>query len=128
MTRKAKVILFLIPVGLVLLVSAWQGIAYWWRHGYSNGERSGVIRKLSTKGSPVCKYLSGEMQLQGSLPGMPGEVWEFSIDDKSSDNPVVKDLEESERTGKRVTIKYRQDLPMWWTCNPIQYKALQVLK
>jgi hypothetical protein len=128
MSRKAKVALVLIPLGLVLLVSAWQGITYWWRHGYSVGERSGVVRKVSLKGSPVCKYLSGEMHLQGSLAGAPAEVWEFSVDDKNEDSPLVKELHEAARSGSRVTLKYRQDLPMWWTCNPIQYRITGVAK
>jgi hypothetical protein len=120
--------LALIPIGLLLLVFAWQGFTYLWRHGYSTGERSGIIRKVSVKGSPVCKYLAGELALQGVLPGMSGEVWEFTVDEQKDTNPVVKQLEEAERTGTRITLKYRQDLPMWWTCNPIQYKIVALEK
>jgi len=36
---------------------------------------------MSVKGPPYCKYLSGELVLQGSQPNQPAEVWEFSVDD-----------------------------------------------
>jgi hypothetical protein len=129
MTRKAKVVLILIPIGLLLLGGMVQGIQFWWRHGFSRGERTGVIRKMSVKGPPVGKYLAGEMVVQGSLPGLSGEVWEFSVDDRSDDNPIVKALNEAERSGARVTLKYRQDHPlMWWSVNPIEYRITEVVK
>ena len=33
-------------VGVLALVAAWQGFRFWWYHGYSTGERTGVLRKL----------------------------------------------------------------------------------
>jgi hypothetical protein len=111
MTRKAKVVLILIPIGLLLIGGLVQGIQYWWRHAYSVGERTGVLRKISVKGSPVCKYLAGELVLAGNLPGA-GETWEFTVDDKDEKNPIVTALHEAERGGGRVTLKYRQDKPI----------------
>src|SRR5262245_58959372 len=111
MTRKAKMVLILIPIGLLLLGGAIQGIQYWWRHGYSLGERTGVLRKMSVKGSPVCKYLAGELVLVGNTPGV-GETWEFTVDDKDEKSATVMALHEAERGGARVTLKYRQDKPM----------------
>jgi hypothetical protein len=128
MTRKSKALLILIPFGLLLIGGAIQGIQYWWRHGFSTGERSGILRKLSVKGSPVCKYMSGELVLSSNLAGVGGEVWEFTVDDKDEKNPTVMALEEASRGGQRVTLKYRQDKPMWWTCNPIEYKVIGVAK
>lgn len=126
MLSKLKIVL--IPLGLVTLVAAWQGLTYLWRHGYSTGERSGIVRKLSIKGPPYCKYLSGELVLQGSLPGMGGEIWEFTVDNRDEANPLVKELHLAERSGARTTLKYRQDIPMWWTCTPLQYKIVGVEK
>src|SRR5260221_14095166 len=117
--RKVKVILgVLAALGLVAL---WQGGSYWYKKGYSRGSRTGVIRKISVKGPPYCKYLSGEMAVIGSAPGQPAEIWEFSVDHKGEANPVVQSLHVAERTGKTVTLAYRQDLKMWWRCNPAEY-------
>lgn len=113
--------LILSGVGLVGLVALWQGFRYWWYHGYSVGERTGVLRKVTVKGTPLCKYLEGELVLSGSGVGMPAEVWTFSTDDKSDDNAIVKALHSAARSNDRVTLKYRQDLKSWWRCTPHEY-------
>jgi hypothetical protein len=115
---KAKGILALLLV--VGLACAWQGFRYWWYHGYSIGERTGIIRKISVKGSPVCKYMEGELALTGSGLASP-EIWTFSIDDHSDVNPMMKQLRDAERDGTRVTLHYRQDLKSWWRCTPEEY-------
>src|SRR5262245_10687556 len=109
--RKAKLVL--VGLGLVGIIGAWQGISFWWKYGYSRGTRTGVIRKISVKGSPVCKYLAGELALQGAAAGQPVDIFEFSVDDKSDGNPLVQNLHEAERSGARVTLTYRQDGKFW---------------
>src|SRR5947207_3235738 len=116
-----KVKLILVAVAFVGLLAGWQGIRYWWYHGYSMGERTGVIRKISVKGNPVCKYLEGELALSGGVPGQQVETFTFSIDDHSDANPVVKQLHDAERDGTRVTLHYRQDLKSWYRCTPHEY-------
>ena len=80
-----------------------------------------MVRKLSVKGPPYCKYLSGEMVLQGGQPGQNAEVWEFSVDDDGDKNPVVIDLKAAEKTSERVTLNYRQDLHSLFRCTPSEY-------
>jgi hypothetical protein len=116
--KKLKLALALFA--LLALVAAWQAFRYWMRYGYSVGTRTGIVRKISVKGPPYCKYLAGELALQGSGPGQPAEIWMFSVDD-GGDTPLVRDLHEAERGGKLVTLKYRQDRPIWWRCNPSEY-------
>jgi hypothetical protein len=116
--RRFKLILLTLVV--VGVVAAWQGFRYWWFHGYSIGERTGIIRKISVKGSPLCKYMEGEMALTGSGMATP-EIWTFSIDDYGDHNPQMKQLRDAERDGSRVTLHYRQDLKSWWRCNPNEY-------
>ena len=121
--RKIKVTLAIV---LVLgTVAAWQGFRYWWYHGYSIGERTGIVRKISVKGSPVCKYMEGEMALTGSGYAQP-EIWKFSIDDHADANPLMKQLRDAERDGNRVTLHYRQDLKSWWRCTPEEYFVTSV--
>jgi hypothetical protein len=124
--RKSKLILA--GVGVVGLLAGWQYIRYWWFHGYSIGERTGVIRKMSVKGTPLCKYLEGELALSGSQAGQQVETWVFSIDDHKDSNPVMKDLHEAERDGLRVTLHYRQDLKSWYRCTPEEYFVTSVEK
>ena len=122
MTRRRKIAI-LAPIGLVLLIAAWQGLRYWWYHGYSRGTRTGLLRKLSVKGSPMCKYLSGEMVLIGSgvAPNQPPEIWTFTVDNDREDAPVVKALHAAERSAKEVTVEYRQDKGKWWACADTEY-------
>lgn len=121
MTRKQKSILILVPVAILLLFAGYEGARVWWYRGYSIGARTGVIRKMSVRGPPYCKYLSGELVLQGAQPGQPAEVWEFSVDDDSDKNPLVKQLHEVEKSGERITLDYRQDLHALFRCSPSEY-------
>lgn len=126
LTRKAKVLLTLVPLGLFALWMGWRGLQFVWYRGYSRGTRTGVVRKLSIKGPPYCKYMLGEMVLQGSLPGMPYETWEFSVDDERADGPILKALHEAEKKGDRVTLQYRQDRKSLFRCTPSEYFVIGV--
>lgn len=124
--KKAKLILVLVPIALVLIFGGYQGVRYWWYKGYSKGTRTGIVRKVSTKGPPYCKYLSGEMQVQGTA--LQAEIFEFSVDDDSESNPIVKDLQEAEKKGEKVTLHYRQDLHSLYRCTPSEYFVTKVEK
>jgi hypothetical protein len=115
---KSKLILGII--GAIALVAAWQYLSYLFKFGYSRGTRTGIIRKISVKGPPYCKYLSGELALQGNF-GQAAEIWEFSVDNHADSNPLVQALHGAERATKPVTVEYRQDRPIWWRCNPAEY-------
>lgn len=117
--KKAKLILVLLPIALVLLFGGYLGGRYWWYRGYSKGTRTGTVRKISIKGPPYCKYISGEMITQG--PALQPEIWEFSVDDDSETNPLVKELHEAEKKGDKVTLHYRQDLHSLYRCTPSEY-------
>ena len=121
-----KSIMILVPIALLLLFVGYEGARVWWYRGYSVGARTGVIRKLSVRGPPYCKYLSGELVLQGTQPGQPAETWEFSIDDDSDKNPVVKQLHDAEKSGERITLDYRQDLHALFRCSPSEYFVTRV--
>ena len=116
-----KSIMVLVPIALLLLFAGYEGARVWWYRGFSVGARTGVIRKLSVRGPPYCKYLAGELVLQGTQPGQPAETWEFSVDDDSEKNPLVKQLHEAEKSGERITLDYRQDLHSLFRCTPSEY-------
>jgi hypothetical protein len=125
--RKWKWLLVLAPFVLLLLFGGYEGIRVWWYHAYSKGSRTGVIRKVSVRGPPYCKYLSGEMALQSAGLVAP-EIWEFSVDDDSELNPVVVALHAAEKNGDRVTLDYRQDLHSLFRCTPSEYFITKVEK
>jgi hypothetical protein len=129
--RKVKI--GLIVVGVLALVAGWQEVSYLLKLGYSKGSRTGVIRKVSVKGRFYCKYLEGELALQGGAPGQMTDTFVFSADDPRDQNPIVQQLHEAERNGTRITLNYRQDGKdesdkIWWRCNPNQYFIVGVEK
>ncbi len=121
-----KSIMILVPIALLLLFVGYEGARVWWYRGYSVGARTGVIRKMSLRGPPYCKYLAGELVLQGTQPGQPVETWEFSVDDESEKNPLIKQLHEAEKSGERITLDYRQDLHALFRCSPSEYFVTKV--
>jgi hypothetical protein len=119
--RKTMVRLILLGVAALLLFVGIEALRVWWFRGYARGTRTGVVRKISYKGPPYCKYLLGEMALQGTLPGQPVEIWEFSFDNEKEGNPVVTEVHQAEKTGERITLRYRQDLHSLFRCTPSEY-------
>jgi hypothetical protein len=123
--RKVKIVLAILGVFAVLFL--WQWISYLFKAGFSKGTRTGIVRKVSVKGPPYCKYLEGEMILQGTM--IQGEApFEFSVDDADDKNPIVQKLKQAERDGVRATLDYRWDRAkdIWWYCNPNEYYITNV--
>jgi hypothetical protein len=127
--RPLKLWIILGVIGVIFLIAGVQGIRYWWNRGYSNGERTGTVRKVSVKGPPYCKYLEGELVLAGANNAtLQSEVWTFSVDDDSEKNPIVMQLKEAEKNGTRVTLHYRQDQGSMYRCTPSEYFVTKVEK
>jgi len=125
--RKLKWLLVLVPVVLMMVFGSYEGLRVWWYRAYSKGSRTGVVRKISVRGPPYCKYLAGEMSLQAAGLAAP-EVWEFSVDDDADTNPLVVALHAAEKDGTRVTLDYRQDLHSLFRCTPSEYFVTKVEK
>ena len=123
--RKLKWLLVLVPVVLMMVFGSYEGLRVWWYRGYSRGSRTGVVRKVSVRGPPYCKYLSGEMAVQASSLVTP-EIFEFSVDNDADTNPVVVALRDAEKKGDRVTLDYRQDLHALFRCTPSEYVVTKV--
>jgi hypothetical protein len=127
-SRKAKVRIILGALAVLVLFVGVEALRVWWYRGYARGTRTGIVRKVSYKGPPYCKYLSGEMALQGTMPGQPVEIWEFSVDDEHENSPVLKQIHEAEKSGERITLTYRQDLHSLFRCTPSEYFVTAVEK
>jgi hypothetical protein len=81
---------------------------------YSEGTRTGVIRKLSHKGY-IFKTWEGELQMSGiPIPSdanqvvTGGNVWSFSVD--ASNGEIIQALQKAESSGGRVTLHYIERL------------------
>ena len=66
----------------------------------SQGERVGVVSKISEKGV-IFKSFEGELMLGR---GESANTWQFSV----KDTKVVTEVREAMRSGKRVELEYKQ--------------------
>lgn len=82
--------------------------------GYSDGDRSGFVVKISSEGL-VCKTWEGSMHLAGNSLGGGGsgsDTWDFTVYDPA----LVPKIQEAAASGKRVTLHYVQ----WVATGPCQ--------
>jgi hypothetical protein len=108
------------------------GIAYvsfYLYYPYSEGSRTGVVRKLSRKGF-VFKTWEGELQMSGiqtvtdgSQIITGGNVWEFSV---GSDKAVLAELEKASTNGKRVSLYYTEYLKQFFWRGDTKYFITKV--
>lgn len=126
--RSPRGILFSLFFFLFLGVLGYAFLPAAWYHGYSKGTRTGLLRKFSYKGSPVCRYWSGELALSGTTQLIAAEIWEFTVDGpRSESNPIVQALQKAEAAGRPITLRYRQDKRRWWSCAPSEYYVTGVV-
>ena len=93
---RRTLILVLIITGLLLAGYTWLCLHL----VYSEGERAGVLQKLSYKGW-ICKTWEGELMLT-PIPGIIPEKFYFTIPDNAVANKV------NALIGRRVALKYEQ--------------------
>jgi len=86
---------------------------------YSEGQRVGVVNKISEKGV-IWKTKEGELSLEGrSSTGddMGAGRWEFSIDGRAyngeNTRQLYEDIKKCMDNGKKVKITYKQPLLKW---------------
>jgi hypothetical protein len=81
---------------------------------YSEGDRAGVVSKLSRKGY-IIKTSEGELNVgaQGQVGNMSNNLWAFTI--AGGDEKLVKDIEDAMTSGNRVKLHYEQRyLKFFW--------------
>ena len=107
-TRKRRLwpILFALILVPPLLLTLYFGLALSW--SYSEGERAGVLQKLSRKGW-VCKTYEGELAMS-VVPGVAPTIWDFSV----RDDRVVPSL--AAALGKRVVLHYSEHRGLLTSC------------
>lgn len=85
-------------VMVVLGVLAYTPLVLWW--SYSEGERVGILQKLSHKGW-VCKSYEGELALY-VISGVTPQIWSFTVRDATVSQQLNNML------GERVRLHYSE--------------------
>lgn len=88
---------------LILIVPALAMALWTWgtmHYSYSEGERVGLIQKISKKGW-LCKSWEGELAV-ANFPGTVPQLFVFSV----TDDKVANDIHDA--AGKRVALSYVQ--------------------
>ena len=96
------VLLFLLLLGF----AGYTALARWW--SYSDGERVGILQKLSRKGW-VCKTYVGELA-QFVVTGVTPQIWSFT----ASDAAVAQKL--NTLLGERVRLHYGEHVGLPTSC------------
>jgi hypothetical protein len=81
-------------------------VMYNW--SYSQGERSGILRKFSKKGW-ICKTWEGELAMT-TVPGVMPELWAFTVRKDSIARAVTDAL------GHEVVLHYSEHRGLWSDC------------
>jgi hypothetical protein len=104
--KRATAILLSLLVAIAVLFALYVWSALSW--SYSEGERAGLLQKLSRKGW-LCKTWEGEILLS-SMPGAIPERFAFTVRDPA----VVRQLQGV--MGQRVQIGYTQHKGLPTSC------------
>jgi hypothetical protein len=95
--RSRWIVAGVIALPLLLLVAYLAFVLNW---SYSEGERAGILQKLSRKGW-VCKTHEGELAMT-TVPGVAPTLWSFSVRDEQ----VARQLRG--QVGRRVVLHYTE--------------------
>ena len=100
--RRWPFLLFILLAGLI----AYTPLTLWW--SYSEGERVGILQKLSRKGW-ICKTSEGELALY-VISGVTPQIWDFTVRD-----PTVA-LRLNGMLGERVRLHYTEHRGLPTSC------------
>jgi hypothetical protein len=95
-------LLFLVLLGLV----GYTAFVRWW--SYSDGERVGVLQKLSHKGW-LCKTTEGELAMY-VVSGVAPQIWSFTVRDPEVTRALNAQL------GERVRLHYDEHVGLPTSC------------
>ena len=100
--RKWPYLLLIVLLGF----AGYKAFVLWW--SYSEGERVGILQKLSSKGW-VCKTSEGELALY-IVSGVAPQIWSFTVRDPAVAQRINAML------GERVRLHYHEHLGIPTSC------------
>lgn len=100
-------ILLFVVIGtpIFMVVSHYLGFGQGFE--YSEGTRSGIVYKLSKKGT-IYKTWEGELSLGLNERDGDGNIIPAIFNFSVTNPEIVKQLQDAERAGKRVTLHYKE--------------------
>jgi hypothetical protein len=104
--KRIRRVLLVAILSPLIVFTLYTVVVYNW--AYSQGDRSGILRKFSKKGW-LCKSWEGELALT-SVPGVMPELWSFTVRDDSVAVRVNGAL------GRNVVLHYREHRGLWTSC------------
>lgn len=104
--QRGYLALIVAVIVLIVAAAAWTWFALSW--SYSEGERVGMVQKLSKKGW-ICKTWEGELNMV-VLPGAIPEKFLFTV----RDDRVADDI--NKVAGRRVSLLYQEHRFLPTTC------------
>lgn len=94
---------------VIVLITGFAALAYFYFGTYSEGVRSGIVLKISKKGF-LFKTYEGQLNLMtfgaSKSQNLVAENFDFSVSKYEKD--VIKQLEEVSLTGERVRLHYKE--------------------
>ena len=90
--------LLLLLILVFAAAAAWTPLTLWW--SYSDGERVGILQKLSRIGW-LCKTWEGEVA-QYVVGGVAPQIWDFTVRDEATATQL------SGLLGERVRLHYTE--------------------
>jgi len=93
-------------VSPLIALALYTLVMYNW--SYSQGDRSGILRKFSKKGW-ICKTWEGELAMT-TVPGVMPELWQFTVRKDSIARVVTAAL------GNEVVLHYSEHRGLWSDC------------
>lgn len=110
MNIKIGIVGIVFVAGIIFLIAQVTGGVY---NNYSDGERTGVITKISKKGL-IWKSWEGDMLVGGMAKDDDGTMvpatWHFSLSNTPGGNELAAKISEKSAAGGKVTLHYNQ----WW--------------
>lgn len=120
--RMRNCITAIVVIFVALTLGGLKGCVFGCGQGYSEGERTGVVTKMSNKGL-VWKSWEGSMAMGMSAPqGEHNVMQPVQFDFSVVDPKIVETLRAAQKSGKPVTVVYDQ-----WINTPIELSTDYVI-
>jgi hypothetical protein len=119
-SNKSKLSRWLLSIVLLLMLGFWGYTELTLHWSYSEGERVGILQKISRKGW-ICKTNEGELALY-IVSGVSPQVWDFTV----RDDAIAQQM--NAHLGERVRLHYAEHRGVLTSCfGDTQYFVDQVL-
>lgn len=116
---------FIVPLVIIGFICCVVAAIYSPGIAYSDGTRSGIVRRISLKGFTI-KTWEGELDLgrniQNSNDMLSADIFNFSVEE----NSIAEQIRIAEKSGKRTTLYYKEYWFRGWGKGMTKYNIYKV--